>query len=315
MKQGVVFILFVPLILANVAGSQTSASVDRVLLQVSEPADNVSTTAGPVDAPGLAAPEPEAVRLANRIVQGNGALTLDPQVKTGGLWVSGDVDDALSRLRWIIGPEDKHLLRLEADKQVTLNTAELALAAKADEYSPDEARLQLATYITANEGLLLLLQITEGSHRYRLHIGRRAPTAAGEVAVKSSLNLDRNYDSRINPFRRNGIKLLNEQPPFGYDSMVGINPTTRWLNLPTKLLVPAGNITLHELAEAHAKVELGYDYLEQCSRPGAHNIAIEREEKLLSQRPLSKGVATRGMNRIFTADDGEPSLQPKGDRR
>jgi hypothetical protein len=148
-----------------------------------------------------------------------------------------------------------------------------------------------------------------------LHIGRRAPTEAGDVIVQSCLNLDNRFDSRINPRRRNGVKLMNEQPPRGFDSVVAINPSTQWLNLMTNRMVPPGNITFHELAEAHARVEFGFDYLGQGSCPGAHDTALEREAKLFSQRPLSDTVITRGDNRIVLTEDRGAASQVHVKRR
>ena len=173
----------------------------------------------------------------------------------------------------------------------------------------------LSNYISTDEGLLLLLQVTESSHRYVLHLGGRVLTAAGEVIIEDMRNLDNNFDSRINPYRRNRVKLDNERPPEGFDSLVAINPAVRLLNLRTNRIVPPANVTFHELAEAYAKVDYGLDYLPHGSCPGAHDIAVEREERLMSQRPLSGGVATTGLNRILTAEDEASGRQFKRNYR
>jgi hypothetical protein len=121
--------------------------------------------------------------------------------------------------------------------------------------------------------------------------------------VVGGVNLDNNYDSRINPYRRNGRKLDIECPPKGFDSMVAINPVARWFNLRAHEFVSAGQITFHELAEAHAKVVLNLDYLEQDNRPGAHNLALEREERLKAQRPSANVVLTLGSNRLLKSEE------------
>jgi hypothetical protein len=310
MKRGLAFALFVPLSLITVARSQTAGY------------SFVSADKGPTSFPAaschadvlIAAPplQPDTVRLANQVLRDKSGFTSTSSENNGGLWVSGDVIDALARLRWIVGPENTDLLELGSDNRVTLNAANLVVAAKVDEAASGDAPLLLATYISKNEGLLLLLQITESTRRYRLHIGQRTPTSDGDRVNISVMNLDNNFDSRINPYRKNGVKLRNERPPEGFDSLAAINPTTRWLNLRTNLLVPPGSMTFHELAEAYAKVELGFDYLGQGSCRGAHDIAIEREEKLMTQRPCSNMVITKGENLILRAE-GMPS-DPKLER-
>jgi hypothetical protein len=221
----------------------------------------------------------------------------------GGLWVSGDQDEALARLRWIVGVDNMRLLRLENDGRARLDLSLLKELSGATDVSPEAAALTIADYINSNEGLLLLVQITFGQGRYRLHIGKAVPTRGSPTQVLGSINLDNNYDSRINPYRRLGKKLDNERPPEGFDSLIGINPSARWFNLRAGSLVPVGHITFHELAEAYAKVELGLDYLAIASRPGAHNIAIERERKLQSERPFSDVVVTIGANRVLRSEE------------
>jgi hypothetical protein len=72
-------------------------------------------------------------------------------------------------------------------------------------------------------------------------------------------------------------------------------------------MVPAGNIAFHELAEAQAKVDLGLDYLSQGPRPGAHDVAIEREWRLKAQRPERRVVVTAGPNRVLGSMEEEPA--------
>jgi hypothetical protein len=118
-----------------------------------------------------------------------------------------------------------------------------------------------------------------------------------------SINLDNNYDSRINPYRRGGKKLDNERPPGDFDSLIAINSIALWFNLRTNSLVPVAHITFHELAEAHAKLELRLDYLEQGAQAGAHDVAIAREERLKSQRPFSDVIITLGSNRVLRSEE------------
>ncbi|HJQ26759.1 MAG TPA: SPOR domain-containing protein [Blastocatellia bacterium] len=220
----------------------------------------------------------------------------------GGLWLSGDTEDALERLRYIVG-DHAQLLTLGENGAVRLNHQLLAAAAGADQVPADEVALHIAEYVTDNEGLLLLVQLAEGGGRYLLHIGRRGPVLSGMIDVVGGVNLDNNYDSRINPYRRNGRKLDVERPPKGFDALVAINPVARWFNLRSNEFVSPGQITFHELAEAHAKVVSSLDYLEQDGRPGAHNVALEREERLKAQRPSANVVMTLGSNRLFRSEE------------
>lgn len=238
-----------------------------------------------------------------------------PARKRGGLWITGDRAEALARLEWILGIEKADVFSVAGDGRLRLNTSLLAEAAGISEVGPGSAPLVMLDYILSNEGLLLLVQLTEGSHRYRLHIGRETPTFGGQVTVAGGLNLDNNFDSRINPYRRLGLKLDQERPPGGFDSLVAINPVARWYNLRATRFVPDGHIIFHELAEAYAKLEFGLDYLSQGGRVGAHNVALERERRLKSQRPDSV-VVTTGPNRVlrseeeirqFYAEGGSPS--------
>jgi len=225
-----------------------------------------------------------------------------PARRRGGLWISGDMQEALARLEWILGIEKAELLIVASDGRLQLNTARLAEAAGINELGPNSAPLVMLDYILSNEGLLLLVQLTEGSHRYRFHIGRKAPTFGGHVTVAGSMNLDNNFDSRINPYRRFGAKLDHERPPDGFDCLIAVNPIARWYNLRASRLVPDGHIIFHELAESYAKLELGLDYLSQGARAGAHNTALEREKRLKSQRPDSV-VVTTGPNRVLRSEE------------
>ena len=208
--------------------------------------------------------------------------------------MSGDREEALARLRWIAGIEGE-IIEIENDGRVKINSALLAKSAGSDP-------MKILDFISSNEGLWLLAQMTQGAARYLLHIGEDAPTLGNRVAVSGSINLDNNFDSRINPHRRQGMKLDCERPPEGFDSLIAINPAARWYNLHASCMVPDGNIIFHELAEAYAKLELKLDYLNQGSRVGAHNTALERERRLKSQRPDSV-VVTAGPNRVLRSEE------------
>jgi sporulation related protein len=246
-------------------------------------------------------PRPDPVTLAFKLINGE-ARTSSGEPKTrGGLWVTGDTAEGLSRLRWILGEENAGLIKLDIDGRVKLDKEMLARVAGLGEARVEDP-LRLVDYISSNEGLLLVVQLLKGSYRYRIHIGRQAPTLGKDVQITGSINVDNNFDSRINPYRKNGKKLDCERPPEGFDSLVALNPIARWFNLSTNAMVPVGEITFHELAEAYAKLEQGFDYLEQGSRQGAHALALERERRLKTQRPEADIVLTAGSNRVLRTE-------------
>jgi hypothetical protein len=82
-----------------------------------------------------------------------------------------------------------------------------------------------------------------------------------------------------------------------------MNPVARWFNLSSNFWVQSGQILFHELAEAYAKLEFGFDYLEHESTPGAHAIALERERRLKSERPSARIVLTAGSNRVLRTQE------------
>ena len=266
-------------------------TVERVKLSLA-PAVNTSSI-----------PRTDPVRVAFRLIVGEAGTRLDASGQQGGLWLSGDVNEGLARLRWIVGSENADLICLDKDGRAQLDGKLLAKAAKVSPADSLQAPLAVAGYITRNEGLFLLVQVMQGARRYRLHIGRVAPTLGEPVEVGGGINLDNNYDSRINPYRRNGKKLDAERPPAGFDSLVAINPIALWFNLEKNSLVPVGHITFHELAEAQAKLDLNLDYLAQGGRPGAHNLAIDRERMLKAQRPFSDVIITYGSNRVLRSEE------------
>lgn len=248
-------------------------------------------------------PRPDPVALAFRLVGQMSSTASTPSDASGssgsgGLWLTGDTAEGLSRLRWIAGEENARLITLDEAGRVQLDRRTLGRAAGLCAVRPRDP-LQVADYIVSNEGLLLLVQLAEGSHRYLLHIGNQVPTRGRNVEISGGINLDNNFDSRINPYRKHGKKLDEERPPEGFAAVIALNPVAQWFNLSTRGWVKVGEITLHELAEAHAKVELGLDYLEQGSNPGAHALALQREGRLKSQRPDEDIVLTAGSNRVL----------------
>jgi len=308
-KQRSALALLAMLTMVSVSHSQTSSSLGDTA-RSSRAENEVAASRIPEVMSG-----DDALSLADQLLRSKDQLaTVDTQ-GMGGLWVSGDVDDALGRLRWIVGAENAKALQLGTGDRVRLSVAALCRAAGIIEQSQGRSISVLADYISANEGLLLVLQLTESLHRYLLHVGRRAPTAAGDVPVSSVLNRDNNFDGRINPIRDKGLKVRSERPPSGVDSLVAINPGVRFLNLDARLFVTPGNIAFHELAEAWARLELSVDYLPHGSCPGAHAIALQREQKLMSQRPLSNAVATGGENLILRADEDRPGLPAGREQR
>jgi hypothetical protein len=247
-------------------------------------------------------PRPDPVSLAYKLITGKVGEAPGIPGQRGGLWVSGDAAEALARLRWIAGEKNAGLIRLESDGRVVIDKKLLANAAGRTE-SRVQNPLRIVEYISSNEGLLLLVQLAQGRYRYLLHIGRLAPAYGKIVETAGSINLDNNVDSRINPYRKDGKKLDSERPPEGFDSLIALNPVARWFNLSANGWVQAGEIVFHEFAEAYAKLEFGLDYLDQESRPGAHAVALAREQRLKSQRPGAGIVITTGSNRLLRTEE------------
>lgn len=272
--------------------------------------------AGPLrfdEIPGISTsliPRSDPVRQAFRIIAGNLSVK-----RRGGLWLSGDLAEGLARLRWIVGPEHAHLLIVDGEGRLSLDGTILASLAGIEQMSAVMAPPVVASYISLNEGLLLLVQMIEGSARYCLHLGSEAPTRAGKTRVSGSINLDNNYDSRINPYRTGRAKLDQERPPAPFDAMVALNPSARWFNLRTDRFVPVAQITFHELAEAYAKVAMELEYLPRNGRVGAHDQALDREERLREQRPADDLVTTFGPNRVLRTEEELRQFYTSGSQR
>jgi len=282
---------------ASVACRQPVDRAESVLPLIAAKYTQYANLAPSVDTAGI--PRPDPVELAFRLVEASSAASIASSAwGPGGLWLAGDTAEGLSRLRWIAGEENAGLITLDEGGRVQLDRRMLAKAAGLGAVSAGDP-LKAADYIVSNEGLLLLVQLVEGSYRYLLHIGNQVPTRGRSIEISGGINLDNNFDSRINPYRKHGKKLDEERPPEGFAALIALNPFAQWFNLSTREWVQVGEITLHELAEAHAKVALGLDYLEQGSSPGAHSLALQRERRLKSQRPDEDIVLTAGSNRVL----------------
>src|SRR5262245_6950120 len=125
-KQGFVFVLLITLTLFTNARSQTEVS-DYLAHSPPRAGSGVASTPMPSgsveEASALLAPEPEALGLASQLLREKDGLAFTwPEVR-GGLWVSGDVDEGIARLRWIAGPENAELLHFGIKNQLTLNAA------------------------------------------------------------------------------------------------------------------------------------------------------------------------------------------------
>lgn len=229
------------------------------------------------------------------------AGAVSPQTRslpTGGLWISGDVDDALSKLRWIAGPVGSSLLQLNSDGRISFDLRKLESSASlwaAQSGNPAQA---ITSFLRSDEGLLLLSRMIGGSHKFLIHIGRFAPTRGGNVPVRSTINLDNQFDSRINPRRTLRQKVDAERPPGEFDSLIAMNPSAQLYNLLRLQFVPPGEFLMHELAESYMRVEKGYDYLPRDGMPGAHETAIECELRLKKQRPTFVIVPVEGLNYV-----------------
>lgn len=226
-----------------------------------------------------------------------------PIGRKGGVWLGGDVQAALKLLRSIAGPEAASALAVDLQGRLELNLA-IIRPAPAQAGGQGAAGVgEQSDYADSNEGLRLLVQLSRGTDRYQFYVGKAYSTRGGIAAVAGTMNLDCGFDSRINP-RRPGLKKFDEElPPAGFDAAVALNPSARWVNVQTGRPVPLWIIAFHELAEAYSKVALGLDYLPVGYRPGAHQVAIEREVILASQRRSANLVLTTGSNMVFKSED------------
>ncbi len=142
-----------------------------------------------------------------------------------------------------------------------------------------------------NEGAKLLNDVIGSAKVYDVAIGSSIETLGGRLSLVPILkgrdivgdtiaNLDNNPDDR-NVSGKSDF----QRPKKGVDDQIGINFDFRHKNgSSTTALLQALNytITLHELAEAYAKVDKNMQYKQ------AHQTAKDRETKLREQRPYLK---------------------------
>jgi hypothetical protein len=75
-----------------------------------------------------------------------------PGAADGGLWLSGDVEEATDRLRWILGEQDSGLIKTDSRGRVNLDLNLLNRAAGAAEQDGPGGWLKLGEYLSANVG-------------------------------------------------------------------------------------------------------------------------------------------------------------------
>jgi RHS repeat-associated protein len=138
--------------------------------------------------------------------------------------------------------------------------------------------------LTTNEGALLLDQMATSKCVYTYEEGQTAMTADGPQRVNGVKNLDDNSVDLV----LNGTPVAKGPqgfPPAGVNGSITVDPSVDRYDRETGAkLVPTRAIAFHELAEAFAKVEQGIMRGPNAG-PGAHIIAVEREKKLMQQRP------------------------------
>src|SRR5262249_21685300 len=119
----------------------------------------------------------------------------------GGLWISGELAEAMSRLRWIAGTRGSSLLQFSEDGRVSFNVDRTERAAAVWALESGRVSWSASEFLHSDDGLLLLFRVINGPERFLIRVGRLAPTLGGDVSVRSTVNLDNKYDSRINPRR------------------------------------------------------------------------------------------------------------------
>jgi RHS repeat-associated protein len=133
-----------------------------------------------------------------------------------------------------------------------------------------------------DEGVMLLFLLATSSNIFVYSEGPNIDTAAGERPVNGVENLDVNPDYVR---YRNG-KSNSKLPPIGVHAIVTLDPRCSWKDLATKSIsVSLAAVAFHELAEAYAKIDFGMQYIYKDGSRGAHQVAIQWEKMLLSERP------------------------------
>src|SRR5689334_15799022 len=144
--------------------------------------------------------------IAFKVLIGDSESNRCSQAEGCGLWITGDTAEAMTRLQWIVGEANADLIKVDSDGRVSFDLDGLKRMSGITQTDVGDP-MRAVSYISSNEGLLLLAQVLQGRHRYLLHIGRQTPTSGKFIETLGSVNLDNNLDSRINPYRKNGKKL------------------------------------------------------------------------------------------------------------
>jgi RHS repeat-associated protein len=159
--------------------------------------------------------------------------------------------------------------------------------------------------LTKNEGATLINQLVTSSDTFGFSLSDTANTAGGEVKMTKEAisNLDDRADDRFGAGKRQ-----TDLPPNGVADQVTINPANAHFHDSRKASVSISSLAFHELAEAYAKIEGAKAYgdfqnitsdgailvVEPKIQQGAHNEAVERERKLIDQRPNLKESGRAG---------------------
>ncbi len=197
------------------------------------------------------------------------------------LQLSGDVNEAQKQLCEMLGTSDC-ASRMSYDEKTNTITVDI-------------------TGLGDNEGAALLDQLVGSSKLYDLTIGTEFMTSAGMTPLTDPkaggvANLNHGYDSQ---FMYHGGRLPHEKPAAGVDGIVAINPALAKYVDSKGRRVSLSSLIFHELAEAYGKVDLGKEYsdyhtlqaagesllVSPFKEQGAHNYSVDREFKLINQRP------------------------------
>src|SRR5262245_21200471 len=93
-------------------------------------------------------PRHNPVTIAIQLISGNTKTASRGSAPRGGLWVSGDVCEALARLRWIAGP-DAALISLDDRGRLIINETMLSNKSGADRLNSPEAPVVVTKYLAS----------------------------------------------------------------------------------------------------------------------------------------------------------------------